>query len=458
MDNEEYSEYISSDQPKFLITIPFNLDGYDSLIIFFFLFFAVFSRFWVLPFPRVMTKIEGKYIKYLHNYRNKTYFHPEEPVLAKIAYIPFLKLMEYDYSYPISSPNDYIYQSTLYNSMRSIPAFCSTLAVPIGYLIMRLFRFSKVVAFSAAFFMLCECSLIGSARFIGEGGLSQLFNSLTLMFIAISYHYASDTIPFLFYVIISIILSGICLSIDLGSFPFYVITMMWSITHLKNMKLFLKFSVALPLIIYKFSLITHVLLSHKHSNTESDIDNIVKRVLINENPKFGFNHILYGISIILKQLSHYVFSISISPPGVFFDRLLLKGKAHIEYSNDGRFSINCTNFFITVPSFFIICYLIVFKVRRSSYDFFLWIALIYMLSILCFALGLSHKTLMGVSPLTYLTCIVYPIALDTLFSRYFSSIIISMSCFLALLFYYDISPFIYFYDNPYSLIPSSLYL
>ena len=50
--------------------ISFNFTGYDTLLIVFLFFFSIFSRFWLLPFPRIMVQIEYDFLTYLHKYNN----------------------------------------------------------------------------------------------------------------------------------------------------------------------------------------------------------------------------------------------------------------------------------------------------------------------------------------------------------------------------------------------------
>jgi dolichyl-phosphate-mannose-protein mannosyltransferase len=169
--------------------ISFRWDGLDTFWVLILLFFALFTRFWVIQSPRELALSENATCNFLASYHNGVFFMDTEPEFAKLLTYFLAVPMEFRGIELFNQTSDGLFVSAFYTSIRSISAFCAVVVVPCTFLTIRSFGGTVFIAACGGIFALVEPSLISPARFMNVTGLVQLFCALSLLFAALSQHF-----------------------------------------------------------------------------------------------------------------------------------------------------------------------------------------------------------------------------------------------------------------------------
>jgi hypothetical protein len=174
------------------LVIAFRWDGLDTFWVLLLLFFALFTRFWVIHSPREVVLSENATITHLSAYHNATYFFDVNPEFAKLLMRWLSLKMQYTMT-SFDRTEDGLFQTAIYTSIRSISAFAAVIVVPLTFITIRTFGGSLFSGVCGGVLALVEPSLISPARYMNTTGLIQLFCALSLFFAGLSQHFASGS-------------------------------------------------------------------------------------------------------------------------------------------------------------------------------------------------------------------------------------------------------------------------
>ena len=212
------------------IIFAFDWNGYDALSLMILIGIGVFSRFWVIQYPRHFVGDEAIYIGQINSYINGSYFIGTQPplatmVMAAIAYLSDYKqqfkppIHEYNYSYP----------SMEYVTLRSTPAYFATFLIPLSFFIVRLFGSSRLTALASGIFTLCDFLLIGMGRHIYPDGIVHAFVAFSVFFSALLIHFRPYSFTWWLLLILESIFTGFSVSSSFSAFGLFIYIFIFTI-------------------------------------------------------------------------------------------------------------------------------------------------------------------------------------------------------------------------------------
>ena len=438
--------------------ISFNFTGYDTLLIVFLFFFSIFSRFWLLPFPRIMVQIEYDFLTYLHKYNNLTFFFNNDPPLGKLLFLPILKKMEYEYNYPLPPPNNnFIYPTIDYNNIRSISAFFSSIVPSLIYITLRCFKIQLYYSLLGGVLSLTEFSLISTSRYINDKGILQFFLILFFLFCSISNHFLENSEFQILFLILQSICCGICISINYNSLFLYLFLILWIFNKYKKLKKILYFLIfILPILILYLSFLFHLLLLPKKSEDLNIFTNFTKSIFIQNVLNYqsiNLKHLIITFELLFKSLINRFYLIfQTFQLSIFFNRIKLQESLFLIYSNETEISSCFNNYFITSFSLIIliISLIINYILKIKNYSNFL--NLIFLISLFIYSIDLNENGSLD-SYLIYIFLILnLCINLNLNFSNFISSLITTILILFSILIFFDLSSLIYCFNNSNSLL------
>lgn len=158
-----------------------KLDSTDAFLLLFLSISSVIVHFWMIHNPDCVVFDEVHFGNFTNWYSTSEYFFDIHPPLGKLVMFYFSNLSEYNASINFErlyakkhETNDFIF-------LRIIPAFFSSLCVPMIYLSMRFSSFCYSSSFLSAFMALCDTSLLTEHRFILSDGMLHFFCCLFIV-------------------------------------------------------------------------------------------------------------------------------------------------------------------------------------------------------------------------------------------------------------------------------------
>ena len=195
------------------IVIVFDWNSYDSFCILILMFFGIFSRFWIIQYPRSFVGKEELQIQYINSYLNGSFFMDSEPPLSSL--ILAFTAHSLGYRQTIKPPyhnSNYTFQSMEYMSLRVPSALLSSFVVPISFVIVRLLGGSTFASLGAGFFTLFDFLLIGTARNCATDGFVQFSVALSVFFSALLRHFHPSSTSWSICIILQSFFAGISFS------------------------------------------------------------------------------------------------------------------------------------------------------------------------------------------------------------------------------------------------------
>lgn len=246
---------------KYVQSSPFDKWGIKEGIIMMTLFvFGVFSRFWVIQHIRSPMFRETEELIEINNLiLNSEYFIPEEPPFASMVLAYLSKSMLYKGEfYKMSRERNYTYETMHYVSIRSIPAFFSSLNIPIAYALAKVLDCSDYTSFLASIFIMTQNILVSSERCIGIEGIYHLLFIMTLMCTAVLYKMNERSIYKWIFIILQSLFLGLSASSHISSFSLVIIVFAFNIVRndikaLITNIVFVFVSIMTTFVIYKLS-------------------------------------------------------------------------------------------------------------------------------------------------------------------------------------------------------------
>ena len=195
------------------IVIALEWNSFDTFSITIIMFISIFTRFWLIQYPKTFIDNEDKQIQYINCYLNGSFFMDSQPPFSTLFTAFIANLLYYRISIkPPYEEKDFTFYNMEYTSLRSISSFFSSLVPPISFFIVRLLGGSSVASLGAALFTLFDFLLIGTARRIGIDGLVQLSASLAVFFSALLRHFHPSSTSWSISVILQSFFAGISFS------------------------------------------------------------------------------------------------------------------------------------------------------------------------------------------------------------------------------------------------------
>lgn len=172
------------------IILPLDWNGYDALCLMVLIMLGIFSRFWIIQYPRHFVEKEDVHVGYINSYLNGSFFVDSQPPLSELLLAGIASMSGYRQNFkPPYAEENFTFPTMEYVSLRSPSAFFSTILIPLSYFIVRLLGGSIFASLAAGFFILFDFQLIALGRHISTDGFLQLFVGLAVFFAALLRHF-----------------------------------------------------------------------------------------------------------------------------------------------------------------------------------------------------------------------------------------------------------------------------
>ncbi|OHT04501.1 Dolichyl-phosphate-mannose-protein mannosyltransferase [Tritrichomonas foetus] len=154
----------------------------DCFILIFLTIIALMTRIWLISSIDSITFDEVYFGNFTNYYINRTYFHDIHPPLAKLtmAFIAYLTGYKGTIDFNHKSKYYYSHDEINYVSLRLTPAVFQSFCFPLIFASLRCLNFRTFTAFSAAFSLLFEPSILTEGRFILSDGLLHFYSCLNV--------------------------------------------------------------------------------------------------------------------------------------------------------------------------------------------------------------------------------------------------------------------------------------
>jgi dolichyl-phosphate-mannose--protein O-mannosyl transferase len=436
---------VAEPDENFLIR-PFNWDGYDACCLLILIFLGVFSRFWIIQYPRHMVSEEEKQIHLINSYLNGSFYLDSEPPLASLILAWFAHFADYNFAYSLPrTETNYSYHDMQYVTMRSTPAFAATIVIPLTFFIVRSFDGSRLAALSAGLFCLFDFLLVALGRNIFVDGYVQLFVTFTVFFTAISSHFQQQSWIWWTFIVLQSVFLGFSISSRLSAAGLWVFVLFW---HRKMIPA-LGLNLAIPIAIFIFSFCLQVALMPLNSQYDGILSDSYRRYLVPSLHHFHLVHSsILGRALELIQLMFTKRSVlSVDFPR-WFKWPLMQGHWHVLWTQLGRTVAAFGNIFVWWPILIAIVALLfqIFIAGKIHSDAQL-LAIGYMASLLFFVFGLEARGVCGYQIPLLFGLWAMPLFIDTEASEEVSGFLfaamIALSGFLFILW----APLVYGYEN-----------
>ncbi|OHT15729.1 Dolichyl-phosphate-mannose-protein mannosyltransferase [Tritrichomonas foetus] len=375
------------------IIIPFNWNGYDAFCLMILIFFGVFSRFWIIQYPRHMVYREEHQIHIINSYLNGSFFLDTEPPFASMLMAGVAWLSDYNltYSLPRTEVN-YSYHDMQYVTLRSTPAFFSTIVIPVAFYIVRSFGGSRLSAFSAGLFTLFDFLLISLGRNIFTDGIIQFLVTFSIFLISVSNHFRPNSSSWITIVILESIFVGLSISSTISALGLLIFAFFF---YRKNIFGILA-NLIIPLSIFILCFCYQVILMPYHSQYDHILSDNYQIELFNLNQEISIKHltILPRAIELIQQMFVLRKDISTSEQSEWFYWPFMGDSWFVLWTQLGRY-VSC---FGNVAIWWPICFSIVicfvkfcFTAKLTTKSQLLSFG--YLFSLLFFAFGLSQRGL-----------------------------------------------------------------
>lgn len=443
------------------IIVPFYWDGFDTFATIFLLFFAAFSRFWIIHQPRTFVLYETTVLSHFSSYYQKKFFFDPHPMLPKeIFYVLALK-MEYDNKYPLSPPEKYIVPNTVYVSMRSISAYFAMMTIPMIYLVLRLFNVTQYHSFCGAICAICEFSLIVSSRHMSYGGIIQFGIVLTLLIAGLSHHFRVNTPPQWILMILLGIAGGFSFSSSFLCISFALFACIWPFVRFGS-KIQCGMNVILVFSVFLTSCTVHIYLTPQIEESQKIMFSKKFYNRTNGNGKyvnFTSSMVSDGLKFGIKQFSTWC---SFARKNMTFTsvvrRFFIKEKWLTLYHDESRYVICFTNSIISKFGIFASIYNCVVQLLYFKFDVRNFLSFLSLAVSIVYALGYHEESGYNCYIQMLMCLIIIPITIEDQFSVRICGIVSTFITFLCVLQFFDWAPLIYAYFDPNTFITPNIEL
>lgn len=237
------------------MTIRFDWSGFDVFSLLLLTFFGIFTRFWVIQFPRHMVLAEKEHIDTVNCWLNGSVFVDTEPPLGSMIIAAVVRAAGFNSITEIPSDT---YPDMQYVMLRSVPAFFASASVPLSFFIVRAFGGSTFGALAAGSFFLFETLMVSLGRHIFTDGLLQFFVGVSVLFVALSTHFSAGSMIWWLFVAFESIALGFCLSMRISSIGVFLFI---AVANRKHTKALLANFIISPLILFFVFCVQGVVLS-----------------------------------------------------------------------------------------------------------------------------------------------------------------------------------------------------
>jgi len=336
--------------------LPLNWDGYDAACLMILILIGIFSRFWIIQYPRHYVRGEDKTIGYINSYINGSFFVDGQPPLATIILSWISYMEDYHVSYhPPSNESNFTFPTMEYVGLRSPSAFFSTVLIPLSFFIVRVFNGGRFGALAAAIFTLLDFSLIANARHVSTDGFIQMFVGFSVLFTALLSHFKEKSFSWWVIAFLQSLFVGFSVSSTYYAIPLLIFVSFYNFISFKNFDA-LSLNLIVSIFIFLMSFTLHVILLPYHSIYDSVLSNKYQDLLL--NPSFAFStdylslpwRVAEVISLSIRSYSHI-------SNDKWYNWPLMTQKWNILWSQQGRY-IAC---FGNLPVWWCICFWVVFE-------------------------------------------------------------------------------------------------
>ena len=203
----------------------FGWDGRDAFWLLLLTFLSMFSRFWVIQYPRHPVAWEDHQVQVINAYIKGSFYLDNDPPLGSMFLAFVAWAGNYRGTYEIEA-GEYLYPDMQYVLLRSIPAFFAAAAVPVAFFIVRSFGGSTFGAATAGLLFLFDSLLVVLGRHVYCDGMLQFFASLVVLCVALRTHFVVKSAIWWVSVVCESVFVGFCISTRvwaLGVLAFVVI-------------------------------------------------------------------------------------------------------------------------------------------------------------------------------------------------------------------------------------------
>lgn len=264
---EHKEEKIEETTEESAFSDPLDWNGYDAFCLFILVFLGIFSRFWIIQYPRHFTDNEEKHVQYINSYLNGSFFLMSQPPLAEMCLAGIAKFSYYQQSLkPPYHQENFTFPTMEYVALRSPSAFFSAIVIPLSFFIVRLLGSSTFGAMAAGLFTLFDFLLIGSARNIGTDGFLQLFVALTMFFTAFMRRLKKGTSAWNTCFYLQAFFCGCCISSDWSCVSLIIFILIFDVSVYKDVHTIPKTLLVISLVFTSTFMLHTVLLPYKTGN------------------------------------------------------------------------------------------------------------------------------------------------------------------------------------------------
>lgn len=279
-------------------------NGYDAFCLFVLVMAGIFSRFWIIQYPRHFTLNEERQVTYINSYLNGSFFMPSQPPMSEIMLAGISSFSQYKQVYkpPYSEPN-FTFPTMEYVALRSPSAFFSAIVIPLSFFIVRLLGGSTISSFAAGLFTMFDFTLIGLARNISTDGFIQLFVALAIFATAFMRHFEYQSTSYQICYIAQTVFVGLSLASDWNCIAILIFVCFFNYFTFKKLSPIFT-TTFFALIILYLSFITHVILLPRESSQSIGLSLKYQQSLSAHDAPLHINHLqvpLFALEIIHKS-------------------------------------------------------------------------------------------------------------------------------------------------------------
>ena len=423
-------------------------DGYDAFCLFILIFFGIFSRFWIIQYPRHFTEDEEIQTQYINCYLNHSFFISSQPPLAAMCLAGIAKHSYYTQSYkPPYYEENFTFPNMEYVALRSPSAFCSAIVIPLSFFIVRLLGASTFGAFGAGVFTLVDFLLIGASRNITTDGFIQLFVALTMFFTALMTKMKQNTIAFCVCLIIQSILCGCCISSSWSCTTVVLFIMIFNVTTMKSLKTVPVTIISAILILLLSFGIHSVILPYKTGN-EKILSQSYQNDLIEPGQQINIFHlkiIPHTLELMKKSIKLHTIKGKKEP---FFEWPLMACQWKVLWTQLGR----TVAIFGNVPiwwgiSFGLLCTIIQMMITKKMTDYTTLLFAAFFETMAYFMLGLSERGLRDFQVSLLFGIWGFALFIDVQLPEYISGFVLAAITAISVFIFILWAPLVYGYEN-----------
>lgn len=422
-----------------------QMDGYDVFYIILLSFFGIFTRVWIIQYPRHPVDQEELILQKINFYLNGTFFVDSQPPFSLLLLSFIAKMAEYNGSYIFpNTETNYTYPDMTYVSIRMPSAFLSSILIPVSYIIVRLLNCSSFTAFSCGFLFVFDSFYVSISRNISTDGFIQFYIGIALMLTFLTKHLKDDTSK-VFTSSFASLFAGLSLASDWSCLSVVILINLYFYYVLRSPK-YVSLNLSLSSSVFLLSYFVHCLILPYHSEYTVHVSNRYYRTLVSYDSPLNsnaFNSLLNSIEIIFVSLKMHLKSVSLYDP---LSLASMKSGWKVLWKQNQRV-VACFGNPITWNSIIISSFLTSIKtyITKRYYSSLNMLLLAYIISLLF--MFLSERGLPDYKvPLTF-GMIFFALFLDLEFDTTLSGFIQTSYCIVSLFLFILYAPLTYAYEH-----------